>query len=62
MTRHIPYFLLILFLASCGGGGSSSNSNSIPKPPDLEEPPVPEVLEVKTLPDEVVLFSTGAST
>ena len=62
MTRHIPYFLLILLLASCGGGGSSSNSNSISDAPELEEPLVPEVLEIKTLPDEVVLFSTGAST
>ena len=62
MTRHIPYFLLTLFLAGCGGGGSSSNNSSISNDPNLQESSIPEVLEVKTLPDEVVLFSTGAST
>ncbi len=58
MTIKSIAILPIMFICVSCGGGSSNNSSPIPGPP---APPAPAVLEVKTLPNEVVLFSTGAS-
>lgn len=61
MTIKSIAILPIMFICVSCGGGSSNNSSPIPDDDVPSAPPAPAVLEVKTLPNEVVLFSTGAS-
>ena len=52
-VKFIVLFPIMFTLASCGGGPSSAASNKAPVAP------APEALKVKSLPQQVVLFSTG---
>jgi hypothetical protein len=57
----IALLFFILTLASCGGGSSDNSSAGDQETLEAPETPeTPEALEVKSLPVEVALFSTGA--
>lgn len=57
----IALLFFILALASCGGGSSDNSSAGDQETLEAPETPeTPEALEVKSLPVEVALFSTGA--
>jgi hypothetical protein len=61
MNPCLTFLAVVILLTSCGGG-SSNNNGGIPDDDKRGIPePTFEALEVKTLPDEVVLFSTEES-
>jgi hypothetical protein len=61
MKFFLSFSALIILLTSCGGGSSNNNSGIPDNNEDGVIAPTSEALEVKTLPNEVVLFSTEES-
>jgi hypothetical protein len=61
MKFFLSFSALMILLTSCGGGSSKNNSGIPDNNEDVVIAPTSEALEVKTLPNEVVLFSTEES-